>query len=112
MFVRHRLFFLRRWAKCSFVPLQGVGLPVPPGNRPNGWVDTPARSGANTPTHGTSSPLPIASPNQTPDVPPGLDVKQVRGVGTSLPARPPGIPAVPNAWGTTRIETAPSLKRD
>jgi hypothetical protein len=107
MFVRHRLFFLRRWAKCSFVPLQGVGLPVPPGNRPNGWVDTPAGSGANTPTHGTSS-LPIVSQNQIPDVPPGLGVKQVWGAGMSHPARP----GIPNAWGTTRIETDPSLKRD
>ncbi|KAJ8586439.1 hypothetical protein M405DRAFT_843857 [Rhizopogon salebrosus TDB-379] len=89
-----------------------VGLPVLPGNRPNGWVDTPAGSGANTPTHGTSSPLPIVSQNQIPDVPPGLGAKQVWSAGTSHPARPPGIPAVPNAWGTTRIETAPSLKRD
>lgn len=76
---------------------------MPPPNGPNGWADSPAGSGRNTPAHSTSSPFPVASQNQTPDVP--LGGKKAWNAGPSHPTRP-GIPAIPN------IETAPSLDRD
>ena len=82
-----------------------VGLPVPPANAPNRWVDSPAVSGRNTPAPNPSSPLPVAR-TQTPDAPPGFSGRTAWNGGASYPARPPGIPAIPH------IETAPSLNRD
>ncbi|OJA16863.1 hypothetical protein AZE42_09139 [Rhizopogon vesiculosus] len=73
-----------------------IGLSVASANGPNGW-DSSAGSRRNTPAHSTSFPLPGASRNQTPDVPPGLSVTKAGNVGTSYPTHPPRIPAVPNA---------------
>lgn len=89
-----------------------VGLSTPSGLGSNGWSDSPTGSGMNTPPSGGPSPLPRTLSNQSPTVPPGLSGPKAWDAGTSYPAHPPGIPAVPNAWGAPRIETAPSLDRD
>lgn len=89
-----------------------VGLPTPSGQGTNGWSDSPNGSGMNTPSSGAPSPLPRTLSNQSPTVPPGLSAPKAWNAGASYPAHPPGIPAVPNAWGAPRIETAPVLDRD
>lgn len=89
-----------------------VGLPTSSGPGPNGWSDSPTGSEMNTPSSGAPSPLPRTLSNQSPTVPPGLSGPKAWNAGTSYPTHPPGIPAVPNAWGAPRIETAPGLDRD
>ncbi|KAG1835912.1 hypothetical protein DFJ58DRAFT_820170 [Suillus subalutaceus] len=89
-----------------------VGLSTSSGLGPNGWSDSPTGSGMNTPSSGAPSPLPRTLSNQSPTVPPGLSGPKAWSAGTSYPTHPPGIPAVPNAWGAPRIETAPGLDRD
>ncbi|KAG1738266.1 hypothetical protein EDB19DRAFT_1714945 [Suillus lakei] len=90
----------------------GLAFLHPSGLGPNGWSDSPIESGRNTPTSGAPSPLPRTISNQSPIVPPGLSGQKAWTAGTSYPTHPPGIPALPNAWGVPRIETAPSLDRD
>ncbi|KAG1720262.1 hypothetical protein EDB19DRAFT_1965062 [Suillus lakei] len=86
-----------------------VDLPGPSGL---GWSDSLIGSGRNTPTSGAPSPLPRTISNQSPIAPPGLSGQKAWTAGTFYPTHPPGIPALPNAWGAPRIETAPSLDRN
>lgn len=89
-----------------------VGLPTPSGVGSNGWADFSNGPRTNTPSSGAPSPLPRTLSNQSPTVPPGLSGPKAWSAGTSYPTHPPGIPAVPNAWGAPRIEMAPILDRD